>query len=67
MIEERVPPQNIEAEQAVLGAMLIDKEAIAKASEILTADDFYREAKRVAGTPSHLAVTAPFQGAQGVL
>ena len=30
MIEERVPPQNIEAEQAVLGAMLIDKEAIAK-------------------------------------
>lgn len=47
MIEERVPPQNIEAEQAVLGAMLIDKEAIAKASEILTADDFYREAHRV--------------------
>lgn len=47
MIEERVPPQNIEAEQAVLGAMLIDKEAIAKASEILTADDFYRESHRV--------------------
>lgn len=47
MLEERVPPQNIEAEQAVLGAMLIDKEAIAKASEILTADDFYREAHRV--------------------
>lgn len=47
MIEERVPPQNIEAEQAVLGAMLIDKEAIAKASEILTSADFYREAHRV--------------------
>ena len=47
MIEERVPPQNIEAEQAVLGAMLIDKEAIAKASEILTSNDFYREAHRV--------------------
>lgn len=47
MIEERVPPQNIEAEQAVLGAMLIDKEAIAKASEILTSSDFYREAHRV--------------------
>ena len=47
MIEERVPPQNIEAEQAVLGAMLIDKEAIAKASEILTSTDFYREAHRV--------------------
>ena len=47
MIEERVPPQNIEAEQAVLGAMLIDKEAIAKASEILTSEDFYRESHRV--------------------
>lgn len=47
MIEERVPPQNIEAEQAVLGAMLIDKEAIAKATEVLSADNFYREAHRV--------------------
>lgn len=47
MIEERVSPQNIEAEQAVLGAMLIDKEAIAKATEVLSADDFYREAHRV--------------------
>lgn len=47
MIEERVPPQNIEAEQAVLGAMLIDKDAIAKATEVLSADDFYREAHRV--------------------
>lgn len=47
MIEERVPPQNIEAEQAVLGAMLIDKEAISKVSEILTSTDFYRESHRV--------------------
>jgi len=47
VIEERVPPQNIEAEQAVLGAMLIDKEAIAKATEVLSAYDFYREAHRV--------------------
>ncbi|WP_299449022.1 replicative DNA helicase [uncultured Phascolarctobacterium sp.] len=46
-MEERVPPQNIEAEQSVLGAMLIDKEAIAKATEILSSDDFYREAHRV--------------------
>lgn len=43
----RVPPQNIEAEQAVLCAMLIDKEAIAKVTEILNGDDFYREAHRV--------------------
>ena len=46
-MEERVPPQNIEAEQSVLGAMLIDKEAIAKATEILSAEDLYREAHRV--------------------
>lgn len=46
-MEERIPPQNIEAEQSVLGAMLLDKEAIARATEILGADDFYREAHRV--------------------
>lgn len=40
----RVPPQSIEAEQSVLGAMLLDKEAIAVATEILKAEDFYREA-----------------------
>ena len=45
-MEERVPPQSIEAEQSVLGAMLIDKEAIAKVTEVLNADDFYREAHR---------------------
>lgn len=43
----RVPPQNIEAEQAVLCAMLIDKESIARVTEILNGDDFYREAHRV--------------------
>lgn len=46
-MEERVPPQSIDAEQSVLGAMLIDKEAIAKVTEVLNADDFYREAHRV--------------------
>jgi replicative DNA helicase len=39
----RIPPQNIEAEQSVLGSMLIDREAISVASEILKGDDFYRE------------------------
>lgn len=47
MLDSRIPPQNIEAEQSVLGAMMLDKEAIAKASEILTSEDFYREAHRV--------------------
>ena len=42
-----MPPQNIEAEQAVLGAMLISKEAIAEAAQILSPNDFYREAHRI--------------------
>lgn len=46
-LPERVPPQNIEAEQAVLGAMLIKKEAIVEVQEILRPDDFYREAHRI--------------------
>lgn len=46
-LPERVPPQNIEAEQAVLGAMLIKKEAIVEVQEILQPDDFYREAHRI--------------------
>lgn len=41
---ERIPPQNLEAEQSVLGAMLIEAEAIPKVLEILRPDDFYREA-----------------------
>lgn len=44
---DRMPPQNIEAEQAVLGAMLISKEAIAEAAQILNPVDFYREAHRI--------------------
>ncbi|NMB41192.1 MAG: replicative DNA helicase [Firmicutes bacterium] len=40
---QRLPPQNLEAEQSVLGAMLIDKEALIEAAEILVAEDFYRE------------------------
>jgi len=42
----RVPPQNIEAEQSVLGAVLLENEAINQALEILTPDDFYRETHR---------------------
>ena len=47
MLIERVPPQNIEAEQAVLGGMLIEKEAISKVAEFVKADDFYRESHRL--------------------
>lgn len=41
---ERLPPQNIEAEQSVLGSLLIDREAIVKVAAFLQRDDFYREA-----------------------
>jgi replicative DNA helicase len=41
---DRNPPQDIEAEQSVLGGMLLSKEAIADVVEVLRADDFYRPA-----------------------
>jgi len=44
---DRVPPQNIDAEQAVLGAMLIKKEAIAEVAQILRPEDFYRDAHKI--------------------
>jgi len=40
---ERVPPQNIDAEQSVLGAILLDREAIYKVMKMLQPEDFYRE------------------------
>jgi replicative DNA helicase len=45
-ILRRVPPQNVEAEQSVLGAILLDNDAVNQAIEILTAEDFYRESHR---------------------
>ena len=42
----KLPPQNIEAEQSVLGGILIENEAVNKVMEILSADDFYRDAHR---------------------
>ncbi len=42
----KLPPQNTEAEQSVLGGILIENESINKVMEILTVDDFYREAHR---------------------
>jgi replicative DNA helicase len=43
---DKVLPQNIEAEQSVLGAILIDNEAISSALEILSPSDFYRDNHR---------------------
>ncbi|WP_046176397.1 replicative DNA helicase [Domibacillus indicus] len=44
VLTDRVPPQNIEAEQAVLGAIFLEPSALTVASEILIPEDFYRNA-----------------------
>lgn len=41
---ERVPPQDLDAEQSVLGGMLLSKDAIADVVEVLKGHDFYRPA-----------------------
>ncbi|MFQ5892887.1 MAG: replicative DNA helicase [Nitrospinota bacterium] len=44
---DKMPPQSLEAEQAVLGAVLRDNEALSKALEILEGANFYRESHRL--------------------
>ena len=39
---DRLPPQSIEAEQSVLGALLIDRDAVIEVAELLRPEDFYR-------------------------
>ncbi|MGI9951650.1 replicative DNA helicase [Moorellaceae bacterium AZ2] len=46
-LPERLPPHSLEAEQSVLGAILLDREALLMAGEILRVEDFYREAHRL--------------------
>lgn len=43
---EKIPPQNLEAEMAVLGSMLLDEEAVACAVESLNKDSFYKDSHR---------------------
>jgi len=40
--DPKIPPQNLDAEQSVLGALLLDKDAIVKIADVLSPDDFYR-------------------------
>ena len=42
----KLPPQHIEAEQSILGGILIENEAINRVTEILDAEDFYRDTHR---------------------
>ena len=39
-LPDRIPPQNLEAEQAVLGSLLIDKDAIIKIADIIGKEIF---------------------------
>lgn len=42
----KLPPQNIEAEQSVLGSVLLDKDAIIKIADLVRPEDFYRDDHR---------------------
>jgi replicative DNA helicase len=44
----KVPPQSVEAEQSVLGGLLLDNQSWDRIADILTADDFYRREHRLA-------------------
>ncbi len=51
----RIPPQNPEAEASLLGAILIDGDAIVKIADIVNSDDFYEERHRhIYGAAKHL-------------
>jgi len=43
LLKDHLPPQNLEAEESVLGALLLEKNAILKIAPLLTGDDFYRD------------------------
>ncbi len=61
-VKEKLPPQNLEAERSVLGAMLIDEQAVLKCVEFLRPESFYR-------TPHKLifkAISALFEKSEAV-
>jgi replicative DNA helicase len=40
---DRMPPQNVEAEQSVLGSLMIDKNAVIKIADLISPEDFYKD------------------------
>ena len=44
---QRIPPYNIEAEESLLGAMLISRDAVSSVLEIVKSDDFYRKQNQI--------------------
>ena len=43
---DKLPPQNIEAEQSILGAIMIENDALPKVIEVISREDFYKESHR---------------------
>jgi replicative DNA helicase len=43
----RLPPQNLEAEQSVLGSLMLDKNAVIKIADLISPDDFYEEKHKI--------------------
>lgn len=46
-LSDRLPPQNTEAEQSVLGSLMLDKNAIVKVADVLMPGDFYRDVHNI--------------------
>ena len=40
---KKVPPHSVEAEQSVIGSMIMDRDAIVVASELISGEDFYNK------------------------
>ena len=56
---DRLPPQNIEAEEAILGGILLDPEAIGRVAELIKADNFAVQAHQII---YHATLTLHLQG-----
>ena len=61
-LKEKIPPQSIDAEKSVLGAMLIDEQAVLVAMDILNDNSFYRTSHR----KIFVAVTSLFERSEAV-
>ena len=46
LLQLKVPPHSIEAEQSLLGALLLDNQAFDRVADLITGDDFYRDDHR---------------------
>jgi len=46
-IADKLPPQNIEAEQSFLGSIMLDKNAIIKIADLVAPNDFYKDIHKI--------------------